>query len=136
MAVDSDLDIYQRLEREVRTPKRRLLLDAFLPPPESIESTVMPPPPPPPLPGESPEEIGLGSLRDRDRHEPPPEPRPKSRKKKAPPKKAEKPQSLQEEIEEFMKRDGAGLSPEDDIGPFQNPPIASTPKPEPDPDKN
>ncbi len=127
MAIDSDLDIYQRFEREVRTPKRRLLVDALLPPPESIESVVTPPPPPPPLPGESPEEIGLGSLRDRDRDEPPSDTKPKPRKKKVIPKKAEKPKSLQEEIAEFMKRDNTGLAPEEEIGPFQNP--------SPDPDK-
>ena len=79
----SDLDLYQRFELELRTPKRRLLLDAFLPAPETLESFVTPPPPPPPLPGESPEDLALGSLSDRE--EPAPEPPPRPRKKKPAP---------------------------------------------------
>ncbi len=129
MPPGTDLDIYQRFERELRTPKRRLLLDAFLPAPESIESAVAQPPPPPPLPGESAEEFGRLSLRDREEPAPPPKPR---RKKSAPPKN-EKPKSLQEEIEEFMTRDGAGLAPEDDIGPFQRP--VPDPNTDPEPEK-
>ena len=109
----SDLDLYQRFELELRTPKRRLLLDAFLPAPETLESFVTPPPPPPPLPGESPEDLALGSLRDRE--EPAPEPPPRPRKKKPAPRKVVKTQSLQEEIDEFMKRDSGALAPADDL---------------------
>jgi hypothetical protein len=108
----SVLDLYQRLEREVRVPARRLLVDAFLPPPETLESTVAPPPPPPPLPGET-DEMELLSRLDRDAGPEPPPP-PKARRKKPVPKKAERAKSLQEEIEEFMHRDGAALSPESD----------------------
>jgi len=43
----SGKDIYQRFELEVRTPKRRILLDAFLPAPESLPSSVTPQAPPP-----------------------------------------------------------------------------------------
>ncbi len=125
----SDLDIYQRFELEVRTPRRRLLVDALLPSPESIPSVVAPLPPPPRLPGEGPEEINLGSLRDRE--EPAPEPPPRPRRKKTGPTKIEKPKSLQEEIDEFMHRDRTALTPDDDAGLFQAPP--PDPKPDPDP---
>ncbi len=130
MTTGSGLDLYQRFELEVRTPKRLLLVDAFLPAPESIESVVTPPPPPPPMPGESPDEIRLGSLRDRVDEEPPPPPKP--RRKKAVVRKSEKSKSLQEEIAEFMNRDGVGLAAGDDIGVFQAP---LDPNVDPDPDK-
>ena len=122
-------DNYHRCAREGRTPRRRLLVDALLPAPESIASVVAPLPPPPPLPGEGPGEINLGSLRDRE--EPPPEPAPRPRRKKTGPRKIEKPKSLQEEVEEFMHRDRTALSPDDDAGLFQAPP--ADPKPDPDP---
>jgi hypothetical protein len=131
MTAASGLDLYQRFELEVRTPKRRLLVDAFLPAPEDIESVVTPPPPPPPLPGESTDGIGFGSLRDRADEEPPAPP-PKPRRKKVAPRKPEKSKSLQEEIAEFMSRDGVGLAPEDETGVSQAPP---DPNPDPDPDK-
>jgi hypothetical protein len=114
----SDLDIYQRFELEVRTPKRRLLLDAFLPSPDALPSVVAPPPPPPPLPGVSEEEAGLlARLGPREPEEPPP---PRRRHKSAEPAKArkkrqpEKPRTLQEEIDEFMNRDGTALAPDDE----------------------
>jgi hypothetical protein len=113
----SDLDIYQRFELEVRTPKRRLLLDAFLPSPDALPSTVAPPPPPPPLPGVSEEEAGL--LSRLGAREPEEAPAPKSRQKAAQPAKSKKkrepatPKTLQEEIAEFMNRDGGALVPDD-----------------------
>ena len=103
-----DRDLYQRFEAVVRTPKRRQLLDAFLPPPEAIESAVKPAPAPPP-PEIPPEEIGLFRRRDEDEEPPPPKPRPKRRAESQ--KKKETPKTLQEEIDEFMKRDRAGLDP-------------------------
>ena len=51
----SGIDIYQRFELEVLTPKKHLLVDSFLPSPESLPSTVTPLPPPP-LPAVSEEE--------------------------------------------------------------------------------
>jgi hypothetical protein len=114
-----DRDLYQRFEAAVRTPKRRLLLDAFLPPPEAIESAVKPPPAPAPaeIP---PEEAGLYRLRDED-DEPPPPPKARPKRRAAPAKKKESPKTLEEEIAEFMKRDHPGLDPNLD--------------PEPDPKK-
>jgi len=130
MAGDSE-DLYQRFEREVRAPRRRMLLDAFLPPPESLESAVAPPAPPP-LPEPSPEEAGL--LARLDGAEPPPEPRPKPAKKRraAPVKKKEAPLSLQEEIAEFMNRDQTALSPDDDIDAFLKNSLDPNVDPEPD----
>lgn len=104
-----DRDLYQRFEVVVRTPKRRLPLDAFLPPPEAIESAVKPPPAPAP-PEISPEEIGLFRHRDEE-DEPPPPPRPRPKRRADSSKKKETPKTLQEEIEDFMKRDRAGLDP-------------------------
>lgn len=122
-------DLYQRFELAVRTPKRRLLLDAFLPAPESLPSWVAPPPPPP-VPALSPEEAGLLARLDRD-EEPPPEPKPAPKKKKAAPKKRDTPRSLQEEIEEFMNRDGAGLAPDEDLKRFLNASLDPNTDPEP-----
>src|SRR5207249_10457249 len=112
MAGDSE-DHYQRFEREVRAARRRTLLDAFLPPPESLGSAVAPPPPPP-MPEPSPEEAGL--MARLENAEPPPEPRPKPVKKRRAvlAKKKEAPKSLQEEVAEFMNRDQTALSPDDD----------------------
>jgi hypothetical protein len=103
-------DIYERFELEVRTPKRRLLLDAFLPPPETLESTVTPPAPPP-VPEEAVGEFRLGVRRDEE-EEPAPRPAPRSKRRGAAARKREGPKSLQEEIDEFMKRDQTALAPE------------------------
>lgn len=140
MPASPEPDIYQRFEREVRTPARRLLVDNLLPPPETIESAVTPPPPPVPLPGEAPEEERLFARLEAQDTEP--EEKPKPRRKVAAAKKKkteEKPKSLQEEIEEFMSRGGA-LAPEVDLGPFQPPPLKpdaeapAAPKKDPDPE--
>ena len=112
------LDLFQRFEIEVRSPRRPMLLDAFLPAPETLESTVAPPPAPvvPEMPGEE-----IGALARLETAEPPPEPRPKpARKKKRAAARDEKesPKSLEEEIAEFMNRDQAALSPDDDLDAF------------------
>lgn len=125
-------DIYQRFELQVRTPKKRTLLDAFLPAPESLESSVTPQAPPPlPVPEMSPEEMSFYRPRDRD-DEPEEEPKPRPKKKSASKKKRdEAPKSLQDEIAEFMNRDGAGLAPDDDLSAS----ISSALDPKPDPEK-
>lgn len=104
-------DIYERFELEVRTPRRRLLLDAFLPSPESLESTVTPPEPPPPA-AEPIGEFRLGLRRDEE--EPAARTAPRPKRRAAATRRREGPRSLQEEIEEFMKRDQTALAPEDD----------------------
>ncbi|HEV8699992.1 MAG TPA: hypothetical protein VGV60_01825 [Candidatus Polarisedimenticolia bacterium] len=125
-------DIYQRFELQVRTPKKRTLLDAFLPAPESLESSVAPQiPPPMPVPEMSPEEMSYyTSRRDRDDEPPAEEPKPRA-KKKAVAKKKEAAKSLKDEIAEFMSRDGAGLAPDDDLSAS----ISSALDPKPDPEK-
>ena len=125
-------DIYQRFELEVRTPKRRILLDAFLPAPESLPSSVTPQAPPPlPGPEMSPEEMNLYRPRERDEGPPAEDPRPRTQRRKAAPKKKDAPKSLQDEVAEFMNRDGAGLAPDDDLSAS----ISSALDPKPDPEK-
>jgi len=128
----SGKDIYQRFELEVRTPKRRILLDAFLPAHESLPSSVTPQAPPPlPVPQMSPEEMNLYRPRERD-EEPPAEDRgTRAQRRKAAPKKKDAPKSLQDEVAEFMNRDGAGLAPDDDLSAS----ISSALDPKPDPEK-
>jgi len=110
-----DKDIYQRFELVVRTPKRRILLDAFLPAPGTLESSVTPKEPPPlPVPEMTPEEMNLYRPRERDEDETAPEPKPRPKRKTAA-KKKEAPMSLQDEIAEFMNRDRPALAPDDDL---------------------
>jgi hypothetical protein len=115
-------DLYVRLEAEVRTPKRPLLLDAFLPPPATIPSAFAPVrpaiPPEDPAAGTVPGEAGssisqvLGRLApDEGPSEEPAEP-PKRRR---PVRRTEERQkSLEEEIAEFMSRDNSALAPDRD----------------------
>ncbi len=123
-------DLYQRFELLVRTPKQRLLLDAFLPAPEALPSAVAPPPPPP-MPNLSPDELGMLSRLDREEEEPPPPPKPAKKRKAAEAKKKEQPKSLQDEIAEFMNRDGAALAPEDDLKSFLTNSLDPNTDPEP-----
>ncbi len=119
MSTETDRDLYQRFELEVRTPIRRLLIDAFLPAPDALPSAVAPAPPPPPAIFQT-DELGALARLDIDEE---PEPRPKPRKRAAAPRKkkeagvGERPLSLQEEIAEFMGRGGAALVPEEDAAP-------------------
>jgi type IV secretory pathway VirB10-like protein len=108
-------DLYQRFEIQVRTPKKRTFLDAFLPAPESLESTVAPSTPPPlPVPEMTPEEANMFRRREPEDNAPEPAPKARARKKTAPRKK-EAPKSLQDEITEFMNRDRPALAPDDDL---------------------
>ena len=108
-------DIYQRFELQVRTPKKRAPLDAFLPAPDSLESSVAPQLPPPlPVPEMTPEEANMFRRREPQEDEPAPAPKPRA-KKKAAAKKKEEPKSLQDEIAEFMNRDRSALASDDDV---------------------
>jgi type IV secretory pathway VirB10-like protein len=121
-------DLYQRFELQVRTPRKRILVDAFLPSPETLESTVAPEVAPPlPVPDMTPEEMNM--FRRREPEEDEPEPQPKARKKKKAAKKEES-RSLQEEIAEFMGRDRPALAPDDDLSVSID--TALDPKPGPD----
>jgi type IV secretory pathway VirB10-like protein len=129
MAPDAK-DIYQRFELVVRTPKKRALLDAFLPAPASLESTVAPQAPPPlPVPEMTAEEANMFRRREPEEDEPPSEPKPRAKKKAASKKKVES-QSLQDEIAEFMNRDQTALAPDDDLSSLVD--HALDPKPGPD----
>jgi hypothetical protein len=107
-------DLYLILERAVRTPKERLLVDAFLPPAEAIPSAVQPPAPPraaDPAPGTGSDDDLLVRRPDAEETpEPPPPPRRRTKKSAGPQK------SLEEEIAEFMSR-GAALAPDPDPEP-------------------
>lgn len=113
----SGIDIYQRFELEVRTPKKHLLVDSFLPSPESLPSTVTPLPPPP-LPAVSEEESDfMARLEARERES---EPEPKRKKASGTKKKkktVEGAKSLQEEVEEFMNSGHRALASDDDLDP-------------------
>ncbi|HEU4402556.1 MAG TPA: hypothetical protein VFT43_10675 [Candidatus Polarisedimenticolia bacterium] len=124
-------DIYQRFEAEVRAPARRLLLDAFLPSPETLASAVAPPPP---LPMPEPSADEMGAFARLEAEEPVPPPKPKAKKKRAVPPKKEAPKSLQDEVAEFMNRDQTALSPEDDLDSFLNSSLAPDVDPDPKPD--
>ncbi len=123
-------DIYQRFELMVRTPKKRILLDAFLPAPGTLESTVAPQSPPPlPIPEMTPEEANMFRRREPEDDEPAPAPKTRPRKKAATRKK-EEPRSLQDEVAEFMNRDRPALAPDDDLTALVD--NALGPKSEPD----
>jgi type IV secretory pathway VirB10-like protein len=108
-------DIYQRFELQVRTPKKRILLDAFLPAPGTLESTVAPQLPPHlPIPEMTPEEANMFRRREPEDDEPAPAPKTRPRRKAAARKK-EEPRSLQDEVAEFMSRDRPALAPDDDL---------------------
>ncbi|OLD66371.1 MAG: hypothetical protein AUI52_04515 [Acidobacteria bacterium 13_1_40CM_2_68_10] len=121
-------DIYQRFELQARTPKKRILVDAFLPAPETLAPTVAPQAPSPlPVPDMTQEEINM--FRRREPEDDAPAPKPRSRKKAA--KKKEEPKSLQDEIAEFMHRDQTALAPDDDLAAL----VDNALDPKPDPDK-
>ena len=104
-------DLYERLERELRTPGERLLLDAFLPDPASIPSALARPPVPEPVPGSAAADF-FGAegptARERQTEEPAPRRRPRPRKT------AEPQRSLDEEIADFMSQRGTALAPDTD----------------------
>jgi hypothetical protein len=68
---------------------------------------------------------------ERDEEPPAADPKPRTQRRKAAPKKKEAAKSLQDEIAEFMNRDGAALAPEDDLSAS----ISSALDPKPDPEK-
>lgn len=111
MKTRSQEDLYERLERELRTPGEPLLLDAFLPPPSSIPSALARPPAPEPPPGATAAGLFGGdtaTARDREVEEPAPRRRPRPRKA------AEPKRSLEEEIADFMSQRGTALAPDTD----------------------
>ncbi len=106
------LDLFRRFELELRTPKQPLLIDAFLPPPDTITSSI---PAPTSLAAEQAAQPQgfVQQLRAQDPQPADEEPqaRPPKPKSSAEPGPA---RSLQEEIEEFMNRDRGALAPDVD----------------------
>jgi hypothetical protein len=108
----SHLELFRRLEREIRTPKERLPIDAFLPSVEALP-TQFPDPPPSKVPVQSRE---VGALQDSDDARQ--QRRRVRRDKKAAPADPSQPIKLEDEIQEFMNRDKReGTSP-DEIAEF------------------
>jgi len=113
-------DLFVRLEREMRSPKETLLVDAFLPPPEAIPSSLRRPaaprPAPEPVAEPHPEPdytaTMSGALHRADEGpEDPPAPAPRRRPAR---RAAETEKSLEEEIAEFMSRSSRALAPDAD----------------------
>jgi len=94
----SQLELFRRLEREVRLAAPRLPIDAFLSAPDSLP-TLFPDPPSAALPAHSREMGSLESDEERRAR------RRASRVKKPAPSQEEKPVTLEDEIQEFMNRD-------------------------------
>ena len=105
-------DLYERLERELRTPGERLLLDAFLPAASEIASALARPPAPDPIPVDGATVAGLfgdrATSRERDVEDPAPRRKPRPRRA------AEPKRSLEEEIADFMSQRGTALAPDTD----------------------
>ncbi|HKB08533.1 MAG TPA: hypothetical protein VKF61_09670, partial [Candidatus Polarisedimenticolia bacterium] len=119
---------------QVRTAKKRILLDAFLPAPETLEPTVASQAPPPlPVSDMTPEEINMFRRREPEEEE---TPKPKPRPKKKPSRKQEEFKSLQDEVADFMNRDRPALAPDDDLSALVDNALDPKPDPpKPDPDK-
>jgi hypothetical protein len=107
-------DLYAKMEREIRTPAERLLLDAFLPKPEAIASALHRPEPPAVDPAAAPGAAGMfgesgpAVSRDREAEEP------AARRRVRPRKSAEPQRSLEEEIQDFLNLRGSALAPDTD----------------------
>jgi len=118
-AVDGQ-DLVMRLEREVRSPREILLVDAFLPAAEAIPSALIrqaaPPPAPEPAPGPAPEPDYTGTMTgarqraDEGADDPPAPPARRRSVRRA----AEPEKSLEDEVAEFMSRSNRALAPDAD----------------------
>ena len=111
----SPQELFRRLEREVRTPREKLPIDAFLPSPDTLP-TEFPDPPPSALPAQVRE---LGSVADVEEEKR--ERRKLRRAKKAaapPPDPSAPPKKLEDEIKEFINRDRPEGSQQEDLSDF------------------
>jgi hypothetical protein len=110
-------DLFERFEREVRTPREALLVDAFLPPAEAIPSALRRPAAPRPAPAaetaaEPDFSATLAGARQRVDDDPGQTPGPPARRRSR--RAAQPEKSLEEEIAEFMSRSGGALAPDSD----------------------
>ena len=101
------LEVFRKLEREVRAAKERLPIDAFLPSPDTL-ATEFPEPPPTPLTAHV-RELGATADEGRDRR--------KVRRARKPSPQAA-PKNLEEEINQFINRDKAEGVQEEDLSEF------------------
>jgi len=105
--VKSQQELFRKLELEVRTPRERLPIDAFLPAPETLP-TEFPDPPPSALPTQV-RELGTAADAEQERRE-----RRKQRRLRKPAPQAETPRKLEDEIQDFLNRDRPpGTRPEE-----------------------
>lgn len=109
----SQLELFRRLEREVRLAAKRLPIDAFLSAPDTLP-TQFPDPPPTSLPSHS-REMGGSLESDEERRE-----RRKARRAKKPaqPAEGQPPVKLEDEIQQFMNRDKLEGAHPDEIAEF------------------
>jgi len=110
--VGNRLDLFRRLEQELRTPKEPLPIDPFLPPPDAIASSI---PSPVSIAAQQAAEP-QGFVQQLRAQDPTPAPqeqaaRPRRRTQSAD---AGPARSLQDEIAEFMSRGGGALAPDID----------------------
>jgi len=130
MAGDAAQELYQQFETAVRTPKRRLLIDALLPDAAAIPSSLPVAPPPPTFVAE---DFALPD-RDRDRDVEEERPRPRRKTRPAAARRKEAPQSLEEEVAEFMNRDrGSAKGSRDGDQESGDGPAPKPDPPDPDP---
>ncbi len=109
----SPLELFRRLERDIRSPKERLPIDAFLPSPETYP-TEFPDPPPPQLAAQVRELGGPGDEEERrERHR-----QRRGRKPAAAPEGKTPPKKLEDEIQEFINRDQPEGAEEEDLSQF------------------
>jgi hypothetical protein len=107
--VKSTQELFRRLERDARTPRETLPIDAFLPSPDSLP-TEFPDPPPSSLPVEARE---MGSVSDEEERRERRKQR-RGRKTRTPGAQPEAPRKLEEEVQEFLNRDRPpGTRPEE-----------------------
>jgi len=109
----SHLELFRRLEREIRLSRERLPIDGFLPPPDALP-TDFPDPPSASMPAQSRELRGLADEQDARR-----ERRKTHRQKKAAPSSTgDQPAMLEDEIQEFINRDKRGADGPEEMSEF------------------
>lgn len=124
----SQLELFRRLEKEIRTRRERLPIDAFLPPAESLP-TEFPDPPAAAMPVQS-REVGSEVESEEARRR-----RLRQRRVRKPVKQEDPggPIKLEDEIQEFMNRDKREGTNPDEIAEFMG---GYDPTAEPDPSQS
>jgi len=110
-------DLFELFETEVRTPREKLLVDAFLPAPDAIPSSLRRPAAPRPAaePAAAAEPDYSATLSGARQRADDTEEAPAARPRRRPVKRAAEPEkSLEEEIAEFMSVRGGALAPDAD----------------------